>query len=61
YDVTTALRKDRGVDLEQMFYVGFHFLEEGHPAGEELLNEVVKQGGRAKIAKMAKNKLALQG
>ncbi|MEO8878107.1 MAG: HEAT repeat domain-containing protein [Polyangiaceae bacterium] len=61
YDVTTALRKDRGVDLEQMFYVGFHFLEEGHPAGEELLSEVVKQGGRTKIAKMAKNKLALQG
>jgi len=61
YDVTAALRKDRGVGLEEMFYVGFHFLEEGHPAGEELLAEVVKQGGRAKIAKMAKNKLALQG
>jgi hypothetical protein len=61
YDVTAALRKDRGIDLEQMFYVGFHFLEEGHAAGEELLNEVIKQGGRAKIAKMAKNKLALQG
>lgn len=60
FDVTAALRKDRSVGLEEMFYVGFHFLEEGNPAGEELLSEVVKKGGRAKIAKMAKNKLALQ-
>jgi HEAT repeat protein len=59
YDVVTALRKDRSVELEHMFYVGFHFAEEGHPAGEDLLQEVVKRGGRAKIAKMAKNKLSL--
>ncbi len=59
FDVTAALRKDRSVGLEEMFYVGFHFVEEGHPAGEELLGEVVKRGGRAKIAKMAKNKLSL--
>jgi HEAT repeat protein len=59
FDVAKALRKDRQIDLEQLYYVGFHFCEEGHPLGDELLEEVVKKGGRAKIAKMAKNKLAL--
>jgi len=59
YDVGKALKKDRGVDLEQLYYVGFHFAELDHPVGEELLEEVVKKGGRAKVAKMAKNKLAL--
>jgi HEAT repeat protein len=59
YDVVSALKKDRGVELEDMFYVGFHLVEEGHPAGDEILEEVVKKGGRAKIAKMAKNKLSL--
>ena len=59
FDVARALRKDRQVDLEHLYYVGFHFAEEGHPLGDELLEEVVKKGGRGKIAKMAKNKLAL--
>jgi HEAT repeat protein len=59
YDVAKALRKDRGIDLEHLYYVGFHFAEEGHPVGEELLGEVVKKGGRNKLARMAKNKLAL--
>jgi hypothetical protein len=59
YDLATALRRDRSVELDDLFYLGFHFAEEGHPVGEELLGEVVRKGGRAKIAKMAKNKLAL--
>ncbi len=59
YDVVGALRKDRGLGLEELFYAGFHFTEAGHPAGEELLSEVVKKGGRSKLAKMAKNKLSL--
>ena len=59
YDVAKALRKDRAVDLDHLYYVGFHFTELDHPVGEELLEEVVKKGGRAKVAKMAKNKLAL--
>lgn len=59
YDVASALRKDRSVGLEELYYVGFHFVEEDHPLGEELLAEVAKKGGRAKIAKMAKNKLEL--
>ncbi len=59
FDVAKALRKDREVDLEHLYYVGFHFTELDHPVGEELLEEVVKKGGRAKVAKMAKNKLNL--
>jgi HEAT repeat protein len=59
YDVVSALKKDRSLALEDMSYVGFHLVEEGHPAGDEILEEVVKKGGRAKIAKMAKNKLNL--
>jgi HEAT repeat protein len=59
YDIGSALRRDRALDLEQLYYVGFHFAEEGHSVGEELLTQVVDKGGRAKVAKMAKNKLAL--
>lgn len=59
YDLSTALRKDRSMELEHLYYVGFHFVEQGHPIGEELLEVVVKKGGRAKLAKMAKNKLSL--
>ncbi|MEC7521058.1 MAG: HEAT repeat domain-containing protein [Myxococcota bacterium] len=58
YDVVSALRKDRGVGLEEMYYVGFCFMEDDL-GGEELLEEVVKKGGRKKIAKAAKNKLEL--
>lgn len=59
YDVGAAMRKDRSMELGDLYYVGFHFVEQGHPIGEELLAEVVKKGGRGKVAKMAKNKLAL--
>lgn len=59
FDVARALKKDRVLELDHLYYVGFHFTEVGHPLGEELLEEVVKKGGRAKVAKMAKNKLAL--
>jgi hypothetical protein len=59
FDVAKALRGDRSIDLDQLYYVGFHFLEEGHPVGEELLKDVVKKGGQKKIARMAKNKLSL--
>ena len=61
FDVVGALRKDRTVDLDTLYYVGFHFIEEDNPAGEELLQIVVDKGGRKKIGKMAKNKLALAG
>jgi HEAT repeat protein len=59
FDVAKALRKDRALELEHLYYVGFHFAELDQPVGDELLEEVVKKGGRTKVGKMAKNKLAL--
>jgi HEAT repeat protein len=59
FDVATHLRKDKSLELDHLYYVGFHFSEQGHPVGEDLLRTVVDKGGRAKIAKMAKSKLAL--
>jgi HEAT repeat protein len=58
-DVGARLRKDESLELGHLYYVGFHFSEEGHPLGEELLRLVADKGGRAKIGKMAKSKLAL--
>jgi hypothetical protein len=58
-DVGVQLRKDKSLSLDHLYYVGFHFSEEGHPLGEELLKVVADKGGRAKIGKMARSKLAL--
>jgi len=58
-DIAARLRKDRSVDLEHLYYVGFHFSEQGSPLGEELLRTVAERGGRAKIARMARSKLEL--
>ncbi len=59
FDVGLALKKDKALELSHLFYVGFHFVEEDHPLGRELLEHVGKEGGRTKLAKMAKNKLGL--
>jgi len=61
YDVASALRRDRNIGVEPMYYVGFHFAEEGVPLGEELLAQVVEKAGRTKIGRAAKNKLHLAG
>jgi HEAT repeat protein len=61
FDVVGALLADRNLELESLYYVGFHFIEQHHPAGEDLLRAVVERGGRKKIAAMAKNKLDLAG
>jgi len=60
FDVAGALRKDRALGLDHLYYVGFHFAEEGHTLGDDLLEHVVKKGGKTKIAKAAKNKLELK-
>jgi hypothetical protein len=61
FDVAGALRKEKNVTLEQLYYLGFCFAEEGDDLGEELLKLVVEQAGRKKIAVAAKNKLKLMG
>jgi hypothetical protein len=63
FDVAGALRRDRALELDHLFYVGFHFAEDGHTLGDDLLEHVVKKGGKSpkhkKVAKAAKNKLSL--
>ncbi len=59
FDVAKALTKDKHLELEHLYYAGFHFAEKAYPLGEELLAHVAKQGGRTKLGKMAKNKLTL--
>lgn len=59
FDVAGALRKDKSLSLEHLYYVGFHSIEIGDPLGQELLAQVVEKAGRTKLGKMAKNKLKL--
>lgn len=59
FDVAKAIRNDRSVTLEEKYYLGFHYIEDDHPLGEEMLHEVIKKAGRTKLGKMAKNKLDL--
>ncbi len=59
FDVVDGLKRDKTLEPEDLYYVGFHFSEQRRPAGEDLLALVVERGGRTKIAKMAKNKLKL--
>ncbi|MBI5507430.1 MAG: HEAT repeat domain-containing protein [Deltaproteobacteria bacterium] len=59
FDVAKAAKASKLLSPEVLYYAGFHFVEEGHPLGEELLADVVKVAGRTKVGKMAKNKLDL--
>ncbi|MCC6526217.1 MAG: HEAT repeat domain-containing protein [Polyangiaceae bacterium] len=61
FDVLAALRRDRSADLDTLYYLGFHFAEQGEPTGNALLRLVVERAGRAKIGRMARNKLELAG
>lgn len=59
-DIARELKRDKSVTPEQLFYLGFHFAEDGDPLGHELLHEVIARGPRTKLGKAAKNKLALE-
>lgn len=59
FDLGTALTKDRRIDLETKYYLGFHFSELRKPIGAELLEVVVAKAGKTKLGKMAKNRLKL--
>lgn len=59
-DVARELKRDKSVTEDQLFYLGFHFTEEGDPLGQELLQEVIARSPRSKLGKAAKNKLKLE-
>ncbi len=61
YDVPAALRKDKTTEPERRYQIGFALMERRHPAGEEILQDLASDGGRSKIARMAKAKLKSAG
>jgi HEAT repeat protein len=60
FDLAAALRKDRQLDPEQRYQIGFALVERRSPAGEEILSDLAG-AGRNKIAAMAKAKLKSAG
>jgi len=61
YDVGAALRKDRSLEDKHRYEIGFHFIERGHPLGEEALAAVAASAGRSKLGQMARAKLKSAG
>jgi len=61
FDLAAALRRDRGLDAETRYQIGFHFAERRHPVGEEILSAVAEAGGRTKVGQMARAKLRSAG
>lgn len=61
FDVPAALRRDKDVDPERRYQIGFQLLEQRHPAGGEILENLARDGGRGKVAQMAKAKLRSAG
>jgi HEAT repeat protein len=62
YPLAQTLQKDKTLDDEERYYLGFHFAESHVPeeqaVGYDLL-EAIAQSGKGKLKKAAKNKLAL--
>jgi HEAT repeat protein len=61
FDLAAALRRDRGLDAETRYQIGFHFAERRHPVGEEILSAVAEAAGRTKVGQMARAKLRSAG
>jgi hypothetical protein len=62
FPLAERLRKERVLDPEDVFFVGFHLAEgdpEGRAVARELLQLLARKHGRTKVGKAAKNKLRL--
>ena len=60
--VCETLKKEKGLDPEDLFYLGFRCAEgtsEVRPLGEDVLAFLADKYPRAKVGKSAKNKLKL--
>jgi hypothetical protein len=54
------VNKAKWLDVEDLFYLGFHFAEQSHRAkefGKQVLETVVKRSPKSDVAKQAKRKL----
>jgi HEAT repeat protein len=63
-DVAAAVSKASWLGADELFYLGFHFVERSGPEkdfGTSVLRQVTKRFPHAKVAKLAKNKLRSQG
>lgn len=60
FDLAASLRRDRQLEAETRYQIGFHLADQRHPAAEEILGDVAK-AGRGKAAQMAKAKLRSAG
>jgi HEAT repeat protein len=61
FDLAAALRRDRALDAEARYQIGFHFADQRHPVGEEILTAVAAAAGRTKVGQMARAKLKSAG
>lgn len=64
FDLLGHVSKAKWLDVDDLFYVGFHFVEQTHRAkefGRHLLEGVVKRSPKSDLAKQAKRKLKSEG
>ncbi len=65
FKLLDRLKKERLLDPQDLFYLGFHFVESEDPAGRKLgqglLEQLVKKSPRTKNGKAAREKLKLAG
>ncbi|HXJ21136.1 MAG TPA: hypothetical protein VMT03_12970 [Polyangia bacterium] len=60
FDLASALRRERQLEPEKRYQIGFALIERRQAAGEEILTDLAG-AGRGKVAKMAKAKLRSAG
>lgn len=60
FDLAAAVRKDRDLEPDQRYQIGFALIERRNVAGEEILSDLAASG-RSKVAAMAKAKLKSAG
>lgn len=64
FDLIGHVTKAKWLDVEDLFYVGFHFAEQAHRAkdfGKQVLELVVKRSAKSDLGKQAKRKLKSEG
>ena len=60
FDVVARLAKLKWLDPEDLFYLGFHFVEQNHRErefGKSVLETLIKRSPRSAVAKDARQKL----
>src|SRR5205814_7525631 len=64
FDLIGKLAKAKWLDAEDLFYVGFHFIEQTHRAkefGKQVLDLILKRSPKPVLGKQEKSKLRSEG